>query len=60
MGSFTFIFYQDGLGSQTLFHSELIIPEILILKKVGWTPWRGHQPVARPIPTQENINTEHT
>jgi hypothetical protein len=24
---------------------------ILILYKVGWTPWMGNQPVARPLPT---------
>jgi hypothetical protein len=30
----------------------------LILYTVGRTPWTGNQPVARPIPTQNNTNTE--
>jgi hypothetical protein len=27
-------------------------------KTVGRTPWTGDQPVARPLPTQDNTNTE--
>jgi hypothetical protein len=27
-------------------------------KTVGRTPWPGDQPVARPVPTKDNINTE--
>jgi hypothetical protein len=30
----------------------------LILYAVGRTPWRGDQPVARPLPTQDDTNTE--
>jgi hypothetical protein len=30
----------------------------LILYTTGSTPWTGDQPVARPLPTQENTNTE--
>jgi hypothetical protein len=30
----------------------------LILYTVGRTPWTGDQPVARPLPTQNNTNTE--
>jgi hypothetical protein len=29
-------------------------------KKVYRTPWTGDQPVARPLPTYDNINTELT
>jgi hypothetical protein len=29
-------------------------------KTVGRTPWTGNQPVARQLPTQDNINTEQT
>jgi hypothetical protein len=29
-------------------------------KGVGRTPWTGDQPVARPLPTQNNTNTELT
>jgi hypothetical protein len=25
---------------------------------VGRIPWAGNQPAARPVPTQENTNTE--
>jgi hypothetical protein len=27
-------------------------------KTVGRTPWTGDKPVARPLPTQKNANTE--
>jgi hypothetical protein len=27
-------------------------------KRVGRTPWTGDQPVERPLPTQDNTNTE--
>jgi hypothetical protein len=30
----------------------------LILYTVGMTPWTGDQPVVRPLPTQNNANTE--
>jgi hypothetical protein len=32
--------------------------QILNPKKVGRTPWTGDQPVERPLPTQDNTNTE--
>jgi hypothetical protein len=32
----------------------------LILYTVGRTPWTGDQPVARPLPTHNNTNTEET
>jgi hypothetical protein len=31
----------------------------LILSTVGRTPWTGDQHVLRPLPTQNNINTEY-
>jgi hypothetical protein len=30
----------------------------LILYTVGRTSWTGDQPLARPLPTQNNTNTE--
>jgi hypothetical protein len=30
---------------------------VLILYTVGRTPWMGDQPVARPVPTQNTIQT---
>jgi hypothetical protein len=30
------------------------------LKTVGRTPWTGDQPVASPLPTQDNTNTDYT
>jgi hypothetical protein len=29
-----------------------------IPQTVGWTPWTRYRPVARPLPIQDNINTE--
>jgi hypothetical protein len=30
------------------------------LQRVGRTPWTGDRPVARPLPSQDNTNTEKT
>jgi hypothetical protein len=32
--------------------------QFLNLQTVGMTPWMGDQPVARPLPAQDNTNTE--
>jgi hypothetical protein len=32
----------------------------MILYTVGRTPWTGNQLVAKPLPTQDNTNTEET
>jgi hypothetical protein len=32
--------------------------QFLIPKTGGRTPWKGDQPVARPLPTQDNTNTD--
>jgi hypothetical protein len=32
--------------------------QFLNLYTVGWTPWTGDQPIASPLPTQNNTNTE--
>jgi hypothetical protein len=55
---FTFFFYLDGRGSLSYSHSELINSEIWILQTVGRTPWTGDELVTRPLPTQDNTNTE--
>jgi hypothetical protein len=34
--------------------------QFLNLKTVGRTPWTGDQPVARPLPTQDNTNRINT
>jgi hypothetical protein len=47
----------------SMFYSLLDIGRFfsfLILYTVGRTPWKGYQPVARPLPTHENTNTEET
>jgi hypothetical protein len=35
-----------------------IDPKLWILRTVGRTPWTRDQPVARPLPAQESMNTE--
>jgi hypothetical protein len=42
----------------TEFSLVLIHVSFLILKTVGRTPMTGDQPVLRPLPTEDNINTE--
>jgi hypothetical protein len=32
--------------------------ELLVLQTVGRAPWTGDQPVARPLPAQDNTNTK--
>jgi hypothetical protein len=39
------------------FYSELIL-NLWILYTVSRTPWTGDQSLARPLPTQSNIDTE--
>jgi hypothetical protein len=52
-----FFFYLGGLGSLACSHSELIMKLWMVLT-VGRTSWMDDQPVARPLPTQENTITE--
>jgi hypothetical protein len=35
-----------------------LMTQLRILYTVGRTPWMGDQPVVRPLPIQENVNTE--
>jgi hypothetical protein len=37
---------------------RLVLLQFLNLKTVDRTPWTGDQPFARPLPTQDNTNTE--
>jgi hypothetical protein len=50
-------FCLDGLGSLAYSHTELI-RKLWILQTLGKTPWTGDQPVARPLPTHDNIKRE--
>jgi hypothetical protein len=42
----------------TTVHDEtwLLFDSFLIIQRVGKTPWVGHQPATRPLPTQDVIN----
>jgi hypothetical protein len=54
----TYFFSLDGLVSLVGSHSELILKQS-VLQTVCRAPWTGDQPVARPLPTQDNTNTEY-
>jgi hypothetical protein len=45
-----------GSAVLLLYHGRFFT--FLNLYTVGRTPWTGDQPVARPLPTQNNTNTE--
>jgi hypothetical protein len=55
---FFFFLCLDGLGFVACSRSELINSEMWTLQIVGGTPWTGDQPVAKPLPTQDNINAD--
>jgi hypothetical protein len=41
------------------FVKRFVSLQFLILKTVGRTPWRGDQPVTRPLPTHRTIQTQN-
>jgi hypothetical protein len=51
-----FFFYRDELGSLACSHSELILK--LSHRHLVGLSWTGEQPMARPLPAQDNTNTE--
>jgi hypothetical protein len=51
-------FNADRPSSMACDHSELINSEILISYTVGRAPWTDDQPLAGPLPTQDNTNIE--
>jgi hypothetical protein len=48
------LLYLYGIGCLACSHSESINSEFLIPQTVGKSPWTDDQPVARPLPTQDN------
>jgi hypothetical protein len=52
-----FFFYLDGLGFLACANSELILKFESYRQSAGLLGW-VISPVAMPLPTQENVNTE--
>jgi hypothetical protein len=48
----------QGLGLLAYSGSEFFSETYESIWTVGKTPWTGDQPDARPLPTQDNTNTE--
>jgi hypothetical protein len=47
-----------SVGATVQHESWPLFCSFLIIERVGGTPWAGDQSIARPLPTQENTNTE--
>jgi hypothetical protein len=56
LGIYTSYYYYSSMALQPLW--ALAAFQFPNLYTVGRTPWTSDQPVARPLPTQDNPNTE--
>jgi len=50
----------NGLAHLYLSDSELTFETINAFRYFGWTPWTGDQPIAMPLPTQDNTKIRFT